>query len=156
MTCPFCGNELAPGAGFCAACGNAVNVEAAPQAAPQAPYAAPQAPYGAPQAPYGAPQAPYGAPYGAPAAPAAVPGKGLGIASMVLGILALVLGCFYWLIGIILAIIGAALGGVALSKAKKVNGKNGMAVAGLVCSIVSLGINVIFLILGGAILASLF
>ena len=36
MTCPFCGNELAPGAGFCAACGNAVSVEAAPQAAPQA------------------------------------------------------------------------------------------------------------------------
>lgn len=133
MTCPFCGTELSEGANFCGACGNSISA-AAPEA-PAAPYQDPatfqQYP---PQNQY------YQQPYGAQMPPMApvVPGKGLGIASMVLGILSLVLGCF-WYIGLPLAIVGAVLGGVASSKAKKAGLKNGMATAGLVCSIISLG-----------------
>lgn len=63
--------------------------------------------------------------------------KGKAIASMVLGIVAVVLGCCLltrW-IGIICAIIGLALGGVAI---KKNEDGRGMAIAGLVCSIIAI------------------
>jgi hypothetical protein len=84
-------------------------------------------------------------------APATVPGKGLGIASMVVGIVAIVLVCM-WYISIPLAIVGAALGGVASSKAKKANMKNGMATAGLVCSIICLALNVLWILGLGALI----
>ena len=76
----------------------------------------------------------------------AVPGKGLGIASMVLGIISLVLFCI-WYISIPCAIIGAALGGVALNKAKAVGMKNGLGTAGLVCSVIAIGLAILFIIL---------
>ena len=75
----------------------------------------------------------------APVAPATVPGKGLGIASMVVGIISLALFCTGW-VAIVCAIIGTVLGGVALKKAKDAGMKNGMATAGLACSVVALGI----------------
>ena len=84
----------------------------------------------------------------------AVPGKGLGIASMVLGIISLVLFCV-WYIAIPCAIIGAALGGVALSKAKAVGMKNGVGTAGLVCSVIALGLALIFIILAAIGLAEM-
>lgn len=72
-----------------------------------------------------------------------VPGKGLGVASMVLGIISLVLFCI-WYLAIPCAIIGAALGGIAMNKAKEVGMKNGLATAGLTCSCISLGVCLIY------------
>lgn len=62
------------------------------------------------------------------------PGVGLGVASMVCGILALLLSCCVPYLPIILAIVAIALGGVGINKN---SGKN-MAIAGLVCGVVSL------------------
>jgi len=66
-----------------------------------------------------------------------VPGNGLGIASMILGILSLVMCCLYFL-SIPLAIVGLVLGCVSYSKAKKAGASNGMAIAGIICSCISL------------------
>ena len=123
-------------------CGQAQNA-----AEPQAPvYQAPVQPQ---QPVYVAPQAPVN-PYAQPV----VPGKGLGVASMVLGIVSLVLFCI-WYLAIPCAIIGAALGGVAQSKAKAAGVKNGMAVAGITCSCIALGVAILFLLLGIIGLASI-
>ncbi len=77
------------------------------------------------------------------------PGFGLAIASMVLGICSLALFCVICL-AIPCAIIGIILGGIALRKAKKAQTKSGMAVAGIVCSCVSLGILIVLIIIGAA------
>ena len=73
-------------------------------------------------------------------------GPGLAIASMVLGIVALVVSCCFYYLSIPCAIIGAILGFISLASGKK--GK-GMAIAGVVCSIVSL-IPAILMIIYGA------
>lgn len=78
-------------------------------------------------------------------------GPGLAIASMVLGIIALVLSCL-WYISIPCGLVGLILGGVAL--AKHTRGK-GMAIAGLVCSIIAIGLVIIILAGLGAALTSL-
>ncbi len=126
--------------------------------APQQPqYGAPQPPqYGAPQYQYGAPQQ-YGAPYqngfprSAQYAPPqypysseeiSVPGKGLGIAGMVLGICSIVFSCL-WYFGLPCAIVGLVLSAVGYSKAKKVNMKNSMALAGIVLSAISLALDIL-------------
>ncbi len=83
-----------------------------------------------------------------------VPGKGMGIAGMVLGIVSLVLFCI-WYISMPCGIVGLILSCLSYSKAKKANMKNGMAVAGIVCSAIALGIAVLFLVLGIIGLASL-
>lgn len=62
-------------------------------------------------------------------------GSGLAIASMVLGIVALVMSCCFYFISIPCAVVGVVLGAVSLAGQKP--GK-GMAIAGIVCSIVSL------------------
>lgn len=84
--------------------------------------------------------------YGMPPVPPTIPGKGLGIAGMVLGIISLVFFC-YWFLAIPAAIIGVALSGVGYSKAKAVGMKNSMAVAGITCSSIALGVAIIFMIL---------
>ncbi len=71
-------------------------------------------------------------------------GSGLAIASMVLGIVALVMACCFWFISVPCAVVGVILGAVSLAGQKP--GK-GMAIAGVVCSIVSLVPNA-FLFLG--------
>lgn len=76
-----------------------------------------------------------------------VPGKGLGIASMILGIASLVLFCF-WYLALPCAIAGIIMGCIANSKAKAAGMKNGMAVAGIVCSAIAIGLTVIILVLG--------
>lgn len=140
--CKHCGSQIEDNAAFCGVCGQAQNV-----AEPQAPvYQAPVQPQ---QPVYVAPQAPVN-PYAQPV----VPGKGLGVASMVLGIVSLVLFCV-WYLAIPCAIIGAALGGVAQSKAKAAGVKNGMAVAGITCSCIALGVAILFLLLGIIGLASI-
>ncbi len=78
-----------------------------------------------------------------------VPGRGLAIASMVLGIVSLALFCVIYL-AIPCAVVGVALGGIALSKAKKAKVKNGMAIAGITCSCVSLGILIVLVIAVGS------
>lgn len=72
--------------------------------------------------------------------------SGLAIASMVLGIVALVLSCCVYFVSIPCAVVGVILAAVSL-KGKK--GGKGMAVAGLVCSIISL-IPSLIVIIGGA------
>ncbi len=72
-------------------------------------------------------------------------GLGFAITSMVLGIVSLALFCVIYL-AIPCAIVGIALGGVALNKAKKANAKSGMAIAGITCSCVSLGILIVLVI----------
>lgn len=64
-----------------------------------------------------------------------VPGRGLGVASMVLGILSIVLFCV-WFLSIPFAVLGLIFGiaGLCVSKSHG----NGMAVAGFVCSLVTL------------------
>lgn len=146
--CKHCGSQIEDNAAFCGVCGQAQNtVEPQVQEAPV--YTQPQAPVQPQQPVYVAPQAPVN-PYGQPV----IPGKGLGITSMVLGIVSLALFCV-WYLAIPCAIVGAALGGVALSKAKVVGVKNGMATAGVACSCIALGIAILFLLLGLLGLASI-
>ena len=140
--CKHCGSQIEDNAAFCGVCGQAQNA-----AEPQAPvYQAPVQPQ---QPVYVAPQVPVN-PYAQPA----IPGKGLGVAAMVLGIISLVLFCV-WYLAIPCAIVGAALGGVAQSKAKAAGVKNGMAVAGITCSCIALGVAILFLLLGIIGLASI-
>lgn len=74
-------------------------------------------------------------------------GKGFSIASMVLGICSLVFTCLSWL-DLLVSIPGLVLGAIALYKKKP--GK-GMAIAGLVCSIVStVMILILYFALGAA------
>jgi len=79
-------------------------------------------------------------------------GAGLAIASMVLGIVALVFSCCIPYLPAVLALIGVILAGVSLSGGKP--GK-GMAIAGLVCSIISLVPTVIVIVAGASIMSSL-
>ena len=80
--------------------------------------------------------------------------KGLSIAGMVLGIIGLIfsLATCTWIFGIILCVIGLILSGVALNNCKqgKADGK-GMAIAGLVTSIVGIVWVLIFFIFIGAV-----
>lgn len=79
-------------------------------------------------------------------------GAGLGVASMVLGILAVLLSCCYYYVAFPCALIGLILGAVAI---KKNNRGKGMAIAGLVLSIISVAIAVITIVTAGALLAGL-
>ena len=67
--------------------------------------------------------------------------RSMGIAGMVLGIVALVF-CWLWFISLPCAIVGLILSIMAMKK-----GEKGMAVAGLVCSIIALAVAVIVTII---------
>lgn len=77
--------------------------------------------------------------------------NGMAIASMVLGIVAIVFNCCFAWISFPCAIIGVILGGISLSK--KQCGK-GMAIAGVVLSILSLIGAIVVLAMGSALLTS--
>jgi len=67
--------------------------------------------------------------------------NGLAIAGMVLGIVGALVAwvpCFGWILGIILGIIGAALSGIGLAQAGKIGSGKGMAIAGLILSIIAI------------------
>lgn len=70
--------------------------------------------------------------------------SGFAVSSMVLGILALVF-CWLPVVCWILAILAIIFGGVGISKTKLAGGR-GMAVAGLVCGIISIALYVILVI----------
>lgn len=79
--------------------------------------------------------------------PAGNNGKGLGIAGMILGILAIILSfipCFGWW-AIVLAVVGVILSAVSMTQAKKANAPKGMAIAGLICSILAIIIGSIWI-----------
>ena len=79
------------------------------------------------------------------AAGQASPSKGLTIAGLVLGIVAIIFAFIpgvNWL-GWICGVVGIVLSAVAISQSKKAGEKNGMAVAGLVLSIISIAIGII-------------
>ncbi len=82
--------------------------------------------------------------YQTPVANNSFPGKGMGIASMVLGIVALVLFCIFY-ISIPCGIVGLVLGALAYKKARAVGVKSNIITAGIVCSCVALGIEIIYL-----------
>lgn len=129
MFCSKCGVQNEEGLNFCANCGAPLNAAPAAPVAPQQPV--------------------YQQPAYQPAP--VVPGKGMGIAGMVLGIIGLVFMCVFY-IGIPCAIVGVILSGLASSKAKKAGLKNGMATAGIVCSCIALGFNILWIVgLGAAI-----
>lgn len=126
MICNRCGNNCEPGMQFCNKCGNALP----PQQ--QNTYSQPY----------------YGGGYSSGPTPS-TPGKGLGIASMVCGIVAIVLFCI-WYLSIPCAIVSVIMGAVSISKAKEAGMKNGMATAGIVCSVISLALVILFIIIVAA------
>lgn len=164
MFCPNCGSNNADGVAFCANCGCQLNQQPQQQAAPQPEYQQPQPEFQQPQPEFQQPQPefqqpqpefqqpqqqyqpPYQPPF-VPNASAPVPGKGLGITGMVLGIVSLVLLCFLGPFSLILAIVGVILSGIGYSQSKKANAKNGMAVAGIVCSSIAIGIYLICILI---------
>lgn len=136
--CKNCGTNNEEGVAYCAGCGATMD------AGYQSPVSYQQPAYQQP-----AYQQPV---YQQPAAPV-VPGKGLSITAMVLGIISLVF-CCVWYIAIPCAIVGLILGCIGNSKAKEVGMKSGMAVAGIVCSAIAIGLTLLLLLFVGAALAS--
>lgn len=155
MICTKCGHNNVDEALFCEECGNRLGAGAGPQPGPaQQPYAAPQQPYAAPQQPYA--QQPYvqqdmgQQPYMAPQPEKK--GVGFAVTSMVCGIVSLVLSCCVPYVPFILALIGVVLGGVSLYGRR---GGKGMAIAGLVTSIISLVPAVFMIIVGASVIGTM-
>lgn len=139
--CKNCGTNNEEGVAYCAGCGAAMEVGY------QSPVSYQQPTYQQP-----AYQQPV---YQQPAAPV-VPGKGMSITAMVLGIISLVF-CCVWYISIPCAIVGLILGCIGNSKAKEVGMKSGMAVAGIACSAIAIGLALLLLlfVVGAAILSEI-
>ena len=95
-------------------------------------------PNGMPYGQGGYPQNPYNQPK-----PQLEGSVGMAVASMVLGICATLMSCCFYPVAFLLALIGLILGAVAMKKGPA--GK-GMAVTGLVLSIISAAIAVVFLL----------
>lgn len=76
-------------------------------------------------------------------------GRGLGIAGMILGIVAIVVSfipCFGWW-AMVLAVVGLVLSAISMSHAKKAGASRGMAIAGLICSIIAIIIVIVWITL---------
>lgn len=78
--------------------------------------------------------------------------SGLSIASMVCGIVGLVLSCCVPYLPLILGIVGLVLGAISL---RKQAGGKGMAIAGIVCSIITLIPAILMLVMGASLLSTL-
>ena len=80
-------------------------------------------------------------------APAGNPGKTLGVVGLILGIVGFVIAFLAPIAGLIVSILG-------LRKSKKVGKKNGLALAGIIVSIIALIVNIVALVvlinLGGS------
>jgi hypothetical protein len=86
-----------------------------------------------------------------PSRPVKKGGNGLAITSMVLGILALVTVFVFWIIAPILAILGVIFGFIARAK-----NKSGMALAGIITSLISLVLVILLIVLIVVVFASFF
>ena len=128
MKCNHCGHENPENAAFCAECGSKLV-----RKEPQPPRPIPPRP---------TPPTPR---------PDESQSVGLAVASMVCGICSLVLACCVPYVPFVLALIGVILGGVSLSGHR---GGKGMAIAGLVTSIISLIPAVMVVLAGASLLAS--
>jgi hypothetical protein len=74
-------------------------------------------------------------------------GNGLAVAGLVIGIIAVVL-CFVPFLNWVLGILGIIFGGVGLSKANRIGGKNkGMAIAGLILGVVGLVLGTVIFVM---------
>ena len=82
--------------------------------------------------------------------------SGLSITSMVLGIVAICLSCCFYYVSLPCAVVGLVFGAVALSKISKgeADGK-GMAITGLVLSIISVIPAVIMIVVGQSLASEL-
>ena len=129
-TCSSCGKGIADNTKFCPFCGapceQDVNTEARDNVGETTYYESSS--------------------YSAPAAAAETgASKGMTIAGLVLGVVAIVfvfIPGVSWL-GWICGVVGIVLSAIAISASKKAGQKNGMAVAGLVLSILSIAIGII-------------
>ncbi len=132
MYCTNCGNYNSEDAKNCTSCGSPMN---AGPSAQQESSASGYQPYN--------PQPSYNQSYNPSPiySPTEIPGKGAGIASLILGILSLVFFCLYY-VSIPAGIAGIITGCIATSKAKSVGAKNGMGVAGIICSTIGLIISI--------------
>ncbi len=147
MYCTNCGNYNPEEAKNCSSCGTPIGKGSA---APQENASTGYQPYN-PQQTYG--QSPY-APQSAPR-PTEIPGRGAGIASLILGIVSLVFFCVFYL-SIPAGIAGIVTGCVSVSKAKAVGAKNGMGVAGIVCSVIGIVICILVIVAAAGLVMSEF
>jgi len=139
VQCPNCGSQFttddanAGRAARCPNCGSGIQVPVPQQPVAPAP-AAQQFPATI------VVQAPVAPAVPVPPQPAEPGHGGLAVAGMICGIVALAVAFIpcLWLLAILTAITGAVLSGIALGTAGKAKRKKGVAVAGLVCSIVTL------------------
>lgn len=146
--CKNCGTNNEEGVAYCAGCGAAMEVGYQSPVSYQQPVQQPA--YQQPTYQQPAYQQPV---YQQPVAPV-VPGKGMSITAMILGIISLVFCCAWW-ISIPCAIVGLILGCIGNSKAKEVGMKSGMAVAGIACSAIAIGLALLLLLfVGGAAILS--
>lgn len=153
MFCPKCGNQCNDNSTFCSNCGttfnnntdstnsmpnqvNQVNAAQPMQVPPPYPTQQYQQQTPPPPSPYG--QQPIPPQYQQP-----VPGKGMSIASLVLGIVAIVFCCAFY-ISIPCGVVGLILGIIGNNKSRQFGIKNGIAVAGIICSAVGLAVCVVF------------
>ncbi|MEI8135869.1 MAG: DUF4190 domain-containing protein [Bacteroidota bacterium] len=82
-------------------------------------------------------------------------GKNLGIAGMILGIIAIIvsfIGCMA-VCSILLAVVGLVLSAISMSQAKKAGASKGMAIAGLICSILAIIICLIWIFVFAAVVS---
>lgn len=175
MFCNNCGKELPDGANVCGYCGRPVDAgsgtggnggsrsgsyggtgasqnvygESAPSYSGQSTGANSQYSYTG----YQAQNPGYG--YGAPVSPMDGGAVGLAITSLVLGVVALLIVCCVsiWWLTVIVAFLGIVFGAVSLAKHM---GGRGMALAGMICSIAALVIEIFLLLLGVGVLAAFF
>ncbi len=113
---------------------------------PPPPYDPNQQPGAYPPPAYGAPVPP---PYGQPAygpVPTAIPGKGAAVASMVLGIVSLVFCWWLFFLGLPCGVVGLILGIVGKKQMDAARQPSGMAVGGLIMSIVGIVVSMIYVV----------
>ncbi len=135
MVCPRCSRQLPEGLNFCDNCGLALNNVQQKNTVQQPYNSVNHVPY---QHTVYPPNAYVYVPVTQTSAPA---GIGLGVTSMVLGILSLLLGwipIFGYILATLLSIISIILGAVGISQARKTGDSNGMAIAGIVMSVLYL------------------
>lgn len=173
MYCKKCGREIADDAVICGYCGTPVNAGAATgQPGQQGVYGEPAPQYrgqadgnpgynGYRTAGQGDGNSGYGGygmngqGYGTPVAPMDGGAVGMAVTSLVLGIVSLLIMCCVniWWITTLAAIFGIVFGAISLGKHM---GGRGMAIAGIVCSIVALAFELLLIIVGISMFASFF